>query len=220
MVRSETIVNSVLVVLAGCALTITGLLVRRELSSALEIQDLKPTRIDDWQKYSDNGRRVGPANAKVVVVEFSDFQCPFCKVAAQSLARIRAQYPNDVAIIYRHFPLEAAHPHALAAALASECAGQQAHFQQFHDLLFEKQDSIGILAWEEFGRRAQVPDEVRFQKCLRDRTYLSNVERDVATARQLKATGTPLILVNNYRFAGAPADDVLKEYVERALKEA
>lgn len=218
--RSETVVNSALVVLAVCALIVTGLLVRREFFPRVEAAALVPTKVDDWEQYSSRGQRIGPADAKVVIVEFSDFQCPFCKVAARSLAAVRAKYPDDVAIVYRHYPLEATHPHALTAALASECAGEQAKFEQFHDLLYDRQDSIGVIEWEEFARRAQVPNEDRFQKCLQDSTYLSAVKRDAATARQMKATGTPTILVNNYRFAGAPPEETIEEYVRRALGEA
>src|SRR5215831_20202706 len=87
---------------------------------------------------------LGAAHAPVVVVEYGDFQCPTCKQAAPSVKLLLTRFPNRVLFAYRHFPLEEAHPHALAAAEAAECAAQQGKFWLMHDLLYENQDRLAL----------------------------------------------------------------------------
>src|SRR5258705_12359078 len=83
---------------------------------------------------------IGPANARVTVVEYGDFECPNCKQAASALKQLAARFGDGVRMVYRHFPLETAHVHALLAAEAAECAGAQGKFLPMHDLLFEHQN--------------------------------------------------------------------------------
>lgn len=80
--------------------------------------------------------RIGPRNAKVTLIEYSDFECPFCQRFHPTIKQIAAKYPDDVAVVYRHFPLESIHPNARGYAIASECAGQQGKFWEFADTLF------------------------------------------------------------------------------------
>jgi hypothetical protein len=112
-------------VLTICAAVVTGLLVRREFAGPAETARpaIRET-VRDWQAYGDGRHRVGLEEAVVTIVEFSDFQCPFCRVAAGKLDSLRDEYPRDVAVVYRHFPVPQ-HRHAVAAAQASECAGAQ-----------------------------------------------------------------------------------------------
>jgi protein-disulfide isomerase len=150
----ERLQNTASVVLVVCALTVTGLLVRQQLFPPAAVAAVPVTRVKDWQPLSQVGNVMGPRGARVTIVEFSDFQCPFCGQAAQALQGVRERYP-DVAIVYRHLPLEA-HPHAFAAAVASECAAEQGAFQAFHDHLFAHQDSIGVTPWDSVAHRAGV----------------------------------------------------------------
>src|SRR3989338_11114828 len=85
----------------------------------------------------------GSVNAKVTIIEHSDFQCPFCGRAAPTVKQVLAAYPNDVKLVYRHFPLPS-HSQAQKAAEASECAAQQGNFWEYHDKLFENQDALYV----------------------------------------------------------------------------
>jgi len=199
----EWLQNAASVVLALCALTVTGLLVRQQFlpPRAAAAAAALVTRVDDWRPLAQAGNRMGPADARLTIVEFSDFQCPFCGQAAVALEGIRERYPQ-VAVTYRHFPLDN-HPHAFAAAVASECAAEQGAFQAFHDHLFQHQDSIGVTPWEAVAERSGVRDAGRFRACLQEDGPRNRVNRDRAAALRIGATGTPAFIVNGRMFTGS-----------------
>ncbi|MFL5540212.1 MAG: DsbA family protein [Longimicrobiaceae bacterium] len=221
MSRNETTQNLLTGVLVLCALVITGLLVRRELWPAAQPGAAPPavTQVDDWVSYASAGRRTGPAPARVTIVEFSDFQCPFCARLAPRLDSLRERASVPVAVVYRHYPLES-HPHAMAAARASECAAEQGRFKEMHDALFREQGAIGQKAWSAYARDAGVPDSAAFARCLEGDAGSARIRADVAAGDRLGVTGTPTVLVNRYRMAGAPPLDTLLAYVRRAANEA
>jgi protein-disulfide isomerase len=214
------ILDGALVVLTVCAVIITALVVRREFSSPqAQPAPVRPTAVADWRGYARDGHRMGPVDAPVTIVVFSDFQCPFCGMLMSRLRQLRDVYPREVAVIYRHYPL-ADHPHAVAAARASECAAEQGRFSAFHDALFAAQDSIGAVGWDRFAARAGVGDLPRFEACAAATGPLAPLERDTAAARRLRVSGTPTLLINELRFHGAVRQDTLEAYVRRALRTA
>src|SRR5258708_5871787 len=152
-----------------------------------------PTRVGNWRQYGAEGVRLGPTIAAVTIVEFSDFRCPACRRAADDLRAVRAKYPGDVAVIYRHFPhYESAHN----AGVAAECASRFHAFEKFHDVLFERPDSIGRWPWTRFAIAAGIADLPKFETCMRDSSAQAIVTRDSAAAVALGALGTPALLVN------------------------
>ena len=220
MARSETLQNVLTGVLVLCALVITGLLVRREFWPAAQPASQPAVRpVDDWASYASGGHRTGPAAAAVTIVEFSDFQCPFCARLAPRLDSLRARSPIPFAVVYRHVPLEN-HPHAMAAARASECAADQGRFKEMHDALFREQGAIGQKAWSAYARQAGVADSAAFARCLEGDAGASRIRADMAAGERLGVTGTPTLLVNRYRMVGAPPLDTLLAYVRRAASEA
>jgi protein-disulfide isomerase len=213
--------NGALGVLSLCAVVITTLVVRREFfpptpgdNAAIETEI-----VPSWRDYTRDGHRVGSATAPVTIVYFSDFQCPFCATLAERLKTLQRKYPNELAVVYRHYPL-AGHPHALAAARASECAAAAGRFFPFHDVLFEHADSIGQRPWVEFARAAGVRDTVTFNRCTRARGSVPAITRDSAAGNRLKVTSTPTLLINDTRIVGALPLDALDKYVRRALESA
>lgn len=165
------------------------------------------------------GHRMGREDAPVKLIEFSDFQCPFCRLLVQRIDSVQKLYPDKVLVIYRHDPISEIHPYAHAAALAAECANQQGHFAEYYHVLFTKQDSIGRLDWVQFARQAQVPDTDAFGRCVRDSIFVSRVQADVAAATKLGVQGTPGMLVNDEFVEGTPSQQRLNELVKQALKD-
>lgn len=204
--------------LVACAVAVTGLAVRRELFPSVSTAQgtVESARVPEWRSYADRGQRIGPANARVTIVEFSDFECSFCRATAGRIRAIRAKHPRDVALVYRHYPLPY-HAHAAAAARASLCAARQGRFERFHDQLFAHQDSLGVIAWSRLARAAGV-EEPAFSGCLESVTA-ADIEADVRAGDQLGVHGTPTLLVNDRLLRGAPPG-ALEDAVERALREA
>jgi len=206
------------VLLVACALTITGLILRREFFPAATPTPAGGSRtIADWQNYVV-GQRIGPADAKVTIVEFSDFQCPYCREAAGRLTALVDKHRGQVALVYRHFPLSY-HEYAVPAAVASICAGKQGRFEKFHDLLFARQDSLGQIPWTEFATAAGVSDEPAFEACLASAEPAGDVERDRQAGSRLGVRGTPAFLINDQLISGT-LPGLLEEAVERAVQEA
>jgi protein-disulfide isomerase len=219
MAGKETLQNVLTGALVLCALVITGLVVRRELWPAAPPPARPPVeRVDDWAAYAATGHRTGPAAARVTVVEFSDFQCPFCRRLAPRLDSLRQRSPVPVAVVYRHYPLES-HPYAMAAARASECAAEQGRFREMHDALFSDQGAIGEKPWSGYARAAGVPDSAAFARCLAGDAGAGHIRADVAAGDRLGVSATPTVLVNQYRMVGAVPLDTLLAYVARASRE-
>jgi protein-disulfide isomerase len=153
-----------------------------------------------------------------VITEFSDFQCPYCRRLKAALDTIMGRYPNDVAVIYRHFPLTKLHPYASPAAYASVCAAQQGRFQGFYDVVFARQDSLGKLPWTAMAARAGVRDTVAFSRCLADSASVQAIAVDRQAGDQLKVRGTPTVLVDKWRVPGTPTTAILDSIVRQELK--
>jgi protein-disulfide isomerase len=210
----ERMQNVATVCMVVCALVATGVIVRREvLRPSSERVEARVETIDEWEQYAV-GHSIGSLHAPVTIVEFGDFQCPFCrrfKTYYDSLSAIGLQ----TTLIYRHLPLSG-HKFAIDAVRATECASEQGRFAQMHDVLFAHQDSIGLAAWASFASVAGVPDSLRFQACMDTQAQLDVVSLDSVAARQLNIRGTPTFLINNKLVHGLPSFDSLEAWVRRA----
>ncbi|HEX8394770.1 MAG TPA: thioredoxin domain-containing protein [Longimicrobium sp.] len=203
-----------------CAVTVTSLVIRRELftpAAASAVVNAETRTIADWRSYVE-GHRIGPQDASVTIVEFSDFECQFCRAAASRLRALQEKYPRDVALVYRHYPLPY-HKNAVPAAKASVCAARQGRFREYHDALFAQQDSLGAVPWARLATEAAVPDEAAFEACFRSSGPDSEIERDREAGSRLGVQGTPAILVNERLVFGAPPG-TLEEFVESAVRAA
>ncbi|MBL8603647.1 MAG: thioredoxin domain-containing protein [Myxococcales bacterium] len=164
---------------------------------------------------------LGPAQARVTVVVFSDFQCPYCARGRSVATDLRAMFPSDVRVVWRHFPL-ARHPQAhLAAEAASEVFAQRGHaaFWQFHDLLFAHQDSLSRELIERLAVRVgALPEGIT--RALDEGTHRDAVDRDIALGQQLGVTGTPAFVVNGTTVVGARAFADFEQLTLNALDRA
>jgi protein-disulfide isomerase len=177
----------------------------------------------------DNGKLPlkGDANAPVTIVEFSDFQCPYCKQYFDNThGEIDKQYvqTGKVKFAYRHFPLSSIHPNAEIAAEASECANEQDKFWDFHDKLFENQDtwSPQTLSDAEASFVGYAGDlglnTDQFQSCLDDGKYKQNVQDDLAAGNAVQVDGTPAFFVNGHRLVGAQPFSEFQKLIDEQLK--
>ena len=188
-------------ILVLCAMVLTGIVVRGEIVGASSTRQ-QVSDVANWREIAATGHLMGAKTAKVQIVELSDFQCPFCAEAHRVLKGVRQKYGEQVAVVFRHFPLDS-HPHAFDAARASECAGQQGAFERYHDVLFSQQDSIGVKPWERFAAEVNVADTDRFRACMAENNTRSVVLRDQTAARALNTRGTPTFIVNGKMFTGS-----------------
>jgi protein-disulfide isomerase len=156
----------------------------------------------DWKIADRGGHIVGKTGATIIVVEFADFECPFCKSMEAALDSLRRLHPN-VAVRFRHLPNSAIHPYATDAAVASECAAQQRGFAEYHDVLY-KERALGKVGWTLLAARVDGIDTIAFKRCLITRAAAATqVAKDVADAQELHIEGTPAFFIGRRRINGA-----------------
>ena len=154
----------------------------------------------------------GPATAPVTIVEYSDFQCPYCRSAEPTIQAVRAKY----GIIYMDFPL-GFHSHAVDAALAARCAREQGRFWAYHDALFSGASGLSTPALEQVAAATSGLDSASFDRCLSQRKYQNAIESDLADGRQAGVSGTPTFFINGARVVGTPALPNFERMIDDAL---
>ena len=138
---------------------------------------------------------LGAEHSPVTVVEYGDFECPTCKQAAPAVKLMLERFGSRTRFVFRHFPIESAHPHAMHAAQAAEAAGGQGKFWQMHDLLFENQRHLKITNLREYAERLQL-EMPRFIAELDDEIYLQRVREHIQGGLQSHVRGTPTFYIN------------------------
>jgi protein-disulfide isomerase len=138
---------------------------------------------------------LGASHAPVTLVEYGDFECPNCKQAAPALKLLLQRYAGSVRLVWRHFPLEEVHPHALNAALAVEVAAAQGKFWPMHDLLFDNQQHLKLPQLRRYAERLEL-DMARYDGDMTDTVYLQRVREDIDGAARSGVRGTPTVFVN------------------------
>jgi len=140
----------------------------------------------------------GPAEAKVLIVEFSDYQCPFCSQAEPLLDQVMAAYPNDVKRVYKQFPLTSIHPNALPASKAAVAAGKQGKFWEMHAKLFGNQRELSPDNYKKWAEELKL-DVARFEKDMASPEVQQQIDKEMQEAKAADVTGTPTIFVNGKR---------------------
>lgn len=180
----------------------------------------EPRRVEVSQ---DDDPAIGPSDAPVVIIEFSDYQCPFCrKFALETLDRILEEYSGKVRFVYRDFPLESIHAYALKAAEAANCAGEQGRYFEYHDLLFERQEdwsSRGTAAFVEYAEQLGLELE-SFKTCLSSGKYEEEVRKDLQDGLRAGVSGTPAFFINGIPLSGAQPFEAFKAIIDSELAEA
>ncbi len=155
----------------------------------------------------------GPANAPVTIVEFSDFECPYCNRFTDTLKRIREAYPDRVRVVFLQFPLSI-HPHAQKAAEASLCAADQGHFWEMHDLLFAEQRALAPEELKEKAVRLAL-DAEGFASCLDSDRHRDEVNEDIQEGVAIGVTGTPALFINGRPLAAGVPFEAVKAEIEK-----
>jgi Protein-disulfide isomerase len=176
-----------------------------------------PEYVDGWRTFARSGIWLGDSTAPVTIIEFADFQCPFCARYAPTLAAVQNRYRDRVARVFVHLPLSM-HQFAHAAARAAECADQQGKFLEMETNLYAKQDSFGMKPWSAYADDAGVSDAAAFQQCARGPEDPARVLEGLALARRVGVNATPTIIVNGWRYTGGPPDSILSRDIDRLLK--
>ena len=195
-------------------------------NQAVNQPEIKPIKIS-----TDDDPTSGNQDAPITIVEFSDFQCPFCsRFYAQTLPLIREQYidTGKVKFVYRDFPIQGSHPNALPAASASECAHEQGKYWEFHDMLFQNQNvwnklelSLANEAFKEYARDLGL-NENQFNSCLESGKYLEEIQKDLREGNNYGITGTPGFFIGNEKLGfvkliGAQPFEAFKSIIETQL---
>jgi protein-disulfide isomerase len=138
---------------------------------------------------------LGPDHARVIVVEYGDFECTRCKAAVPAVKMLLDDYAERVRFVFRHFPLEEAHPHALAAAEAAECAGEQGKFWEMSDLLFANQSHLQPKHLHGYADQLGI-DMAQFTAEMDDHVYLQRIREQIDGGKRSRVRGTPGFFVN------------------------
>jgi protein-disulfide isomerase len=159
----------------------------------------------------------GPEGAPVTIVEFSDFQCPFCARVIPTLKDIERTYNGSVRIVWKHLPLSSIHDHAVGAALAAEAAGTQGKFWEFHDKLFANQDKLGPDDLKQHARDLRL-DIGRFEADMRAAgESMKKIQADVEQARSLGVVSTPSTFINGRYISGAQPFETFANIINEEL---
>jgi len=160
----------------------------------------------------------GPAEAPVTLVEFSDYQCPFCGRVTPTLRRLRETYGERLRIVWKDFPLDN-HPNAQKAAQAAWCAGEQGRYWEYHDQLFANQPSLGDEALKGYAEKVGL-DPAAFRECFESGRYEDRVKQGMADGVALGVDSTPTVFINGRRVTGAQPYEAFAKVVEDELDRA
>ena len=177
------------------------------------LEEPEPTRVT---VKAEGAFAKGPKDAPITIIEFSDFQCPFCRNVVATVKEVMREYPTTVRWAFRDFPIASLHPKAPKAAEAARCAGEQGRFWEYHDVLF---DSQAQAAAEDFKRYAdQLKLEPKsFASCLDSGRQKVAVQSDVEEGARLGITGTPTFFINGRMLVGAQPLETFRKIIEAEL---
>jgi protein-disulfide isomerase len=173
-----------------------------------------PTKVDITLKDTDHVR--GDADAKVTLVEYSDFECPYCQTLNTTLDQILTDYKGKVKLVYRYFPLTSIHANAQKAAEAAECAGDQDKFWEMHDKLFANQSALTVTDLKKYAKDLGL-NTTTFNNCLDKGTDAAIVTSDQTEGESYGVNGTPATFINGTLVSGALPYASFKTAIDAAL---
>ncbi len=162
---------------------------------------------------------LGPADAPITIVEFADFQCPFCiRHAKETDPRLKADYGDQIRYVYKDFPLSSLHPDAFSAALSAQCAREQNKFWEYQDLLFTGTLGLGRQAYDAYAQQLGL-DMTAFDQCLDEERYADQVQADYDLGVKLGVSSTPTFFINGIAVVGAQPYDLFAQIIDYELSQ-
>ncbi len=158
----------------------------------------------------------GPDSAPVTMIEFSDFQCPYCASLSKTLHRVVVDFGSEVRLVYRQFPLAQIHPYAEGAAEASLCAAEQGRFWDMHDLMFQNQSLLKEEDLKADAAKLNL-DSANFDQCLNSHRYAGKINEDMREGATLGVSGTPAVFINGRMLTGAQSYEDLAKVIQEEL---
>lgn len=187
----------------------------KALFDRLRKENKVSVKLSEPRKVVDaKGPSRGPSNAPITVVEFSDFQCPYCGRARDTIEQMMQEYAGKVRLVFREFPLDF-HKNAKKAAEAALCANDQGKFWQYHDQLFKNQQKLEVPQLKEHASAVGL-DAAKFTGCLESGQHTKDVEADMADGQKLGVPGTPTVFVNGIALSNATMDE-FKRVIDEEL---
>jgi protein-disulfide isomerase len=178
-----------------------------------------PTTASQYVRYkipTDGFPSLGPANAPITLVEFGDFQCPFCREWEQQTYQPLLQaYPGKIRFVFRDFPLTSIHPNAMPAAEAAQCANEQGKFWAYHDKLFGS-ENLGDQVYQQYAQDLGL-DMTKFNTCLTSHKYASTIQADMDFANNLGVNSTPTFFVNGLAIIGAQPLSTFTSVIDKEM---
>ncbi|PWH17184.1 MAG: hypothetical protein DDG60_02775 [Anaerolineae bacterium] len=160
---------------------------------------------------------LGPTDAPITIIEFSDYECPFCaRWHQQVYQRLLKEYEGKIRFVYRDFPLESIHPNAKSAAIAAHCAGEQGAYFPFHDALFSYKYDLNRESYLIYATELGL-DIQAFQTCVDEERYADKVQSDLRYGLSIGVNSTPTFFVNGIIIIGAQPFDVFQQVIEKEL---
>jgi protein-disulfide isomerase len=179
-----------------------------------------PTADTQYKRYdipTEGSPSLGPANAPITIVEFSDFQCPFCiRFHQDTYQALLAAYPGKIRFVYRNLPLTSIHPMAQSAAVASLCAKDQNAFWQYHDKLFSAQYDLGRDGYVKYATDLGL-DVTKFQTCIDGTSHDGDIKKDSDFALNLGVQSTPTFFINGLAVVGAQPLSAFQQVIDKEL---
>jgi len=185
-------------------------LLRGKYSASMTLEPLR-------EQVAATGPARGPEIAQITIVEFSDFQCPFCGKFEPELQKVLTAYPTNVRLVYRNLPLPSVHPEAEKAAEAAVCADRQGKFWEMHDTLFSEQSALDQPSLKEKAKRLGL-DTAKFNDCLEKGEAVASIKADEVEAQRLGLDATPATFVNGRFVNGAVSYDELVTMIKDELR--
>lgn len=184
-------------------------------NAPVEVYFSKPK--SNLQVDAGNSPFAGGEKAKVTIVEFSDFQCPFCSRAADTVNQIKKKYGNKIKIVFKHFPLPM-HQQAMPASEAAMCVYEQSKdkFWKMHDILFKHQDKLSNDDLAKHAKEAGA-DEKKFKECFDAKKYAETIQKDLAYGEKLGVRSTPTFFINGQILSGALPIEQFSEVIDEEL---
>jgi len=164
----------------------------------------------------DDDPYLGSKDAKVTIIEFSDFECPACKRAEPVVKQVTSYYGDKILFVYRDFPIYQLHPFAQKAAEASECAFEQDKYWEMHDKLFDNQDALDVSSLKRYAREIGL-DGAQFDSCLDSSKYQSEVEKDANDGVKAGVQGTPTFFINGKQYTGGRSLEEFRKIIDKEL---